>query len=145
MAQEEWEKGGQEVTTKMVGFNKPGDFIKGTYTGKKFIESKSVHLYELKGILGSYHVNDEMGKLIEEPNVVGAGEYYNVWGGKTAIDDLFNKSKFGEIVAIKFHEELPSKTKGNNPFKVFKTLQFGVDPDYMGETSITQRLAEVGL
>lgn len=145
MAQEDWEKGGQEVTTKMVGFNKPGDFIKGTYTGKKFVISKEVNLYELKGILGSYHVNDAMGKLLEAPIMVGASEYYNVWGGKTAIDDLFNKSKFGDIVAIKFHEELPSKTKGNHPFKVFKTLQFGVDPNYMGETAIAQKLEEVGL
>ena len=135
---EDWEKGGVAVTTQMVGFNQVGDFIKGTYTGKKYVASKEVNLYEIKGQLGQYHKTDENKAVIADPVLVEAGLFYQVWGGKTAIDDLFNKAKFGEIVAIKFDSALPSKTKGNSPFKVFKTLQFGPDKDYAGEDSNVQ-------
>lgn len=130
--------GGVELTTQMVGFNKVGDFIRGTYTGKKYVESKDVHLYEIKGKLGQFHVKDDNGNVVETPVLVEEGEYFNVWGGKTSIDDLFSKVKFGEEVAIQFKLEQPSKTKGYSPFKVFKTLTFGSDPNYMGEDSNSQ-------
>lgn len=127
--------GGQEMTTQQVGFNQIGDFVKGTYTNKKFVESKGVNLYELKGKLGIYHKDDA--EVSVQP-----GAFYNVWGGKTAIDDLFSRSKLGDIVAIQFKDESPSKTKGNSPFKIFKTLTFGHDKEYMGEDSDTTTLED---
>jgi hypothetical protein len=132
---EDWEKGGTEVTTQMVGFNVVGDFIRGTYTGKKHVETKDVTLYEIKGELGQFHTKDDNGKINTDPTLVEAGAYYQIWGGKNAIDDLFAKSRFGDVVAVQFKLEQPSKTKGYSPFKVFKTLQFGPDASYMGESS----------
>lgn len=132
---DDWSKGGVEVTSQTVSFGKPGDFIKGTYTSKKYVESKENWLYELKGDVGQFHPLDENKAPVDKPTMVDKGEYYQVWGGKSAIDDLFKKARFGEIVAVKFHEAVPSKTKGNAPFKVFKTLTFGTDPEYMGETA----------
>lgn len=130
--------GGKEVTTQMVGFNKIGDFIKGTYTGKKHIDSKDVYLYEIKGIVGQYHTKDDNNAVVESPVLVEEGEYYQIWGGKTPIDDLFGKSRLGEIVSVQFKEETPSKTKGYSPFKVFSTKTFGPDKTYMGEDSNSQ-------
>lgn len=127
--------GGVEVTSQSVSFGKVGDFIKGTYTGKKFVDSKDTYLHEVKGIAGEFHTLDENKAPIAEATKVIAGEYYQVWGGKSAIDDLFKKSQLGDVIAIQFKESNPSKTKGNNPFKVFKTLQFGRDETYMGESS----------
>lgn len=139
--------GGQELTTQMVGFNKVGDFIKGTYTGKKHVDSKGVNLYEIKGDVGQFHQLDDSKKLTEEPVLVEAGAFYNIWGGKSTIDDLFAKSKFGDIVALQFKEEVPSKTKGNNPFKVFKAYTFGPDKNYAGESSdgVEQAVENAGL
>ena len=111
MAEQDPFAGGKEVTTKMVGFNKPGDFVKGVYTGKKHIDSKDVNLYELKAIVGTFHQLDNSKKLIETPISISEGEFVSVWGGKTSIDDLFAKSKFGEIVAIKFEAKSQAKLK----------------------------------
>jgi hypothetical protein len=135
---EDWEAGGQEVTTQQVGFNVVNDHIKGTFTSKKYIEGKKVFLYELKGILGSYHRLGEGRKVEADATVVKAGDYYNVWGGKTAIDDLFTKSQLGDIVAIKFEGEVQGKDTSKNPFKKFKCLMFGRDVNYMGEDSAAQ-------
>lgn len=140
---ESWETGGKEVTSQAVSFGVPGDFIKGTYTSKKYIESKDNYLYELKGDVGQYHPLDDTKHPVAEATSVIKGEFYQIWGGKAAIDDLFKKSKFGDIVAVKFEQETPAKTKGNNPFKVFKTMQFGADPDYMGEDSSVVSQADV--
>ncbi len=60
-----------------------------------------------------------------------------VWGGKQAIDDLFARSKLGDIVGIQFKEEMESKTKGNAPFKVYRCLTFGRDESWFGEDSQT--------
>lgn len=134
---EDWEKGGQDVDTQQVGFNVIGDFIKGTYTGKKWVESKEQFLYELKGIVGTFHVMDDNKKVVEKPVTVAPGAYYNIWGkpkGREGnVDALFKKSAFGDIVAVQFKEETPATKKGNHPFKIFKTKAFGRDKDYMGE------------
>ncbi len=131
--------GGKEVSEATVSWGKAGDYLKGTYVGKKLVASKNAYLYEVKAASGSYHQLDEL-KAVKEPAVVAEpGGFYKVWGrekGKEGvIDDLFAKCKFGEIIAIQFKESQPSKTKGNAPFKLFKAMTFGVDPEYMGEDS----------
>lgn len=134
--------GGQEMTTQSVTFGKVGDWIKGTYTGKKTVDNpnkpgEKVNLYELKGWLGEYHTVDGKKNPIEPAAEVQAGSYYVVWGGKQAIDDLFARSKLGDIVGIQFKEEMESKTKGNAPFKVYRCLTFGRDESWFGEDSQT--------
>jgi hypothetical protein len=127
--------GGQEMTTQQVSFGKVGDYIKGTYTAKKLVKTArgDNYIYQLKGQLGEYHEMDENKKPVGDAKDIAVGSYYSVWGGKQAIDDLFARAKFGDIVAIQFTEEQPSKTKGNSPFKVFRCLHFGKDDTYMGE------------
>ena len=85
--------GGQEMTTQTVTFGKIGDFIKGTYTGKKSVKNPNkdgmVNLYEVKGAIGLLHSVDGKKNPIEPGNAVQPGSFYVVWGGKQAIDDLF--------------------------------------------------------
>ena len=76
---------------------------------------------------------DENKKPVGEAKDIKLGSYYSVWGGKQAIDDLFARSQLGDLVGIQFKEELPSKTKGNSPFKVFRCLHFGKDDTWRGE------------
>lgn len=136
---EKWEEGGVEVASQAVTFGKPGDFIKGTYTGVKQVKTDlgPTLLFEIKGDVGSYHNVDGKKNPVEPAVTVTKGVFYNVWRGKegSVIDDLFKKSKFGDIVAIQFKEEKESKTKGYAPFKVYKVMQFGRDPEYMGESA----------
>lgn len=140
---EAWEQGGTEVSTKAVSWGKPGDFIKGTFTAQKKVTTRNGEntLFELKGIIGSFHEMDGKKNPVEPAIAVEAGAYYNVWGGKDVINGLFAKSKLGDIVSIKFESETESKTKGNAPFKSFKTLQFGPDAEYMGQSSDTVQAA----
>lgn len=137
---ESWESGGTEVASQAVTFGKPGDFIKGTYTGKKMVKAndKETPLYELKVSVGSYHTVDGKKNPVEPAVAVVEGSYINVWGRKDAIDSLFAKSKLGDIVAVQLKEEVESKVKGYAPFKVYKTMQFGKDPNYAGEDSTVQ-------
>lgn len=140
---EDWAQGGQEVTSQTVTFGKVGDFIKGTFTGEKVVNTANgdTPLYEIKAILGNYHAVDDKKNPIDPPVLVEEGSYYNIWGsfkptsGANAITSLFKKSRVGDIVAIQLEKETPSKTKGNAPFKKYKTLAFGADPNYMGETA----------
>lgn len=143
MSQEDWAQGGKEVASQTVTFGKVGDFIKGTYTGQKMINTMNgdTPLYEVKAIVGNFHTVDDKKNPVEPPVLVEEGAYYNVWGslkptsGANAITGLFAKSRVGDIVAIQLEKEVSSKTKGNAPFKKYKTMQFGADPSYMGETA----------
>lgn len=127
--------GGQEMSTQQVAFGKVGDFIKGTYVQKKSVKTArgDNFIYQIKGQLGQYHEMDDNKKPVEPAKDVQIGSYYSIWGGKQTIDDLFARCKFGDIVAIQFKEEQPSKTKGNSPFKVFRCLHFGIDDTWAGE------------
>jgi hypothetical protein len=148
-------EGGQEITSKMIGFNKVGDWVKGTYTSKKRVDSKNskdadgkINLYELKVESGEFHpaetgTDDNGNKVVKllPPVTVKAGDYYQIWGGKSAIDDGFKRVALGTLVGLRLTETQPSKTKGNSPFKVFKFVSFGLDPNYMGESSQEEVLA----
>ena len=138
--------GGQEMTTQQVSFGKVGDWFKGTYVGKKVVDTArgKNNLYQLKGQLGEFHEMDADKKPIEPTKNVEAGSFYTVWGGKQSIDDLFARSQLGDIVAIQFKEEQPSKTKGNSPFKVFRCLHFGKDDSWMGEDAESSEIITEG-
>ena len=118
MAEQDPLAGGQEMTTQSVTFGKVGDFIKGTYTGKKLVNNpnkpgEQVYLYELKGWLGQYHNVDGKKNPVDPAVEVESGSYYIIWGGKQTIDDLFGRIKLGDIVGIHFKREDEAKTKGS--------------------------------
>lgn len=133
--------GGEEIKAEAVGFNKVGDYIKGTYVGKKFTKKNErgvdVYLYEIKAEVGQYHKltePDDAGNrmIIDIPHVLTKGEHYQVWGGKQDIDDLFNRVTPGTIVGIQFKESVKSKTPGNKPFKKMLTKAYGADMSFDG-------------
>lgn len=141
---EDWKTGGKLVDASQVTFGKVGDFIKGTYTGKKIVSTSNgeTPLYELRAHIGSFHTVDDKKNPIEPSVNVEPGAYYNVWGslkstsGAYAITGLFDKVKLGEVVSIEFVKETPSKTKGNAPFKKFETLEYG--PDLSFKSAVEQ-------
>jgi len=141
--------GGQEMTTQSVTFGKVGDWIKMTFTGKKTVDNpnkpgEKVNLYEGKGWVGGlFHTVDGKKNPVEPAVEVQAGSFYVVWGGKQAIDDLFSRSKLGDVVGIQFKEEQESKTKGNAPFKIYRCLTFGRDESWFGEDSQTTEMVGV--
>jgi hypothetical protein len=131
--------GAQEIAPSQVSFGKIGDYIIGYYTGHKDITTSNgdTKLYELKGIQGEFHIttNEDDGngnkivKVAKDATPITVGDYFNVWGGKSAIDDLFKKVKIGQKVGVRFEEAIPSKKKGNSAFKVFKTVMWDeMDP-----------------
>lgn len=135
--------GGQEMNTQSVTFGKVGDFIKGTYVGKKVVKTANgeAPLYEVKAETGNFHTVDGKKNPVEPAVKVEKASYYTVWGsfkstaGANAITSLFQRIPFGEIVGIQLAEEIESKTKGNAPFKKFRCLTYGKDSTYMGEDS----------
>lgn len=126
--------GAQEIAPSQVSFGKKGDYIIGYFTGSKEVTTNNgdTKLYELKGIQGEFHVssssNDDNGNKIttvaDKATPVVVGDFYSIWGGKSAIDDLFKKVRLGQKVGVRFEEALPSKKKGNSPFKVMKTVMW---------------------
>lgn len=132
--------GGKEVSTAKFGFNKVGDFIKGTYISYTTVPTQNgdVNLYEIKAEVGQYHpaetVLDENGNKqikLSEPVICEPGEYYRIFGGKNIIDDGFKKVRPGTIVGIRFTEVVPSKKAGHSPYKVFKFVEFGQEEKWL--------------
>lgn len=132
-------EGGQEVAPSQVSFGKIGDYIIGYFSGSKDITTDRgiTKLYELKGVQGEFHVttNKDDGngnKIVEvakDATPITKDDFFNVWGGKDAIDDMFKKAKIGQKVGVRFEEAIPSKKKGNSAFKVFKTVMWDeMDP-----------------
>lgn len=124
--------GGKEIKPNKVAFNKIGDFIIGYWVGVKDVNGQNgpIKLYELKGIMGSYHEADtttdpETGQKIvkvhENAELVEADDYYILYGGKDQIDGLFKKARIGQKVGLRFESVIPAKKAGNSPFKTFKT------------------------
>jgi hypothetical protein len=126
----------EQVKSLFVKFNKIGDFIKGTLVDVREVESQlpdkkgeMQKIYELKAELGQYHETDDQKQVIEPPVLVEAGEFYSI-GGKPGIDAQMRRVKKGQIVAFKFTESKPSKTKGFSATKVIKVFVGGIDPTY---------------
>lgn len=136
--------GGREIKPNTVAFGKPGNWVKGVYTGKKTIQTANgpSTLYELKGLAGEYNPTEndmddngnKVTKVLPAVTVV-EGDYYNVWGGKQTIDDGFRKVKYGTIVAVQFTEAKKSKVAGHSAFKIFRFVEYGMDPNYAGDSS----------
>ena len=136
--------GGVEVQQQKFAFGKPSDFIKGTYVGKKDVNTPNgaAIIYEVKAQLGIFHpvTQDENGNNVpaENPVEVQEGEFYSIWGdrGKT-IDQGFQRAKLGQIIGIQFMERVKSNTPGNKPWHKKKFVLFRMDESWMGEDSST--------
>lgn len=147
--------GGQDVKPNQVSFGKKGDFIIGYYSDKKDIQTDrgTTYLYQLVGIEGAFHntetTSDENGnkviKVDEKPTTVNKGEYYSVWGGKDAIDDLFKKASQYQKVGIRFEDAIPSKKKGNSPFKVMKAVMWDEHWDPLADAGTDEKLEVEGV
>ena len=126
-----------EVKSNWVKWGKEGDYIAGILVSKRIAKNQlkdgapDQTIYELKASDGEYHDIDEKKKVVEKATEVRPGEYWLV-GGKPGIDAQMRNVKLGEIVGLKFIEEVASKTKGYNATKIIKVYTaHEVDPEFM--------------
>ena len=102
---------------------KPGDAIKGIYTGVvKDFEGNygATHIYELVGIEGDYHDMDEDGKAKGGAIEIKQGEFYALFERATFKDDI-QRAKRGQEILIRFVESRKPK-KGGKPYKMVECL-----------------------
>lgn len=105
---------------------KAGEFVRWTEVGQM-----------VKGIL----VDVE-----ERPNALKGGELQKIYTLETedgvevrvssrgkAFDSAMKKIVKGQWVAMKYVEDIPSKTKGNNAFKLIKVGEGQVDNDWLAK------------
>jgi len=129
-----------EVKTSFIKWGKVGDYIKGTLSDIREInstlpgkEGQRVKIYEFLAQGGEFHRLDEATKQPIDPSVViNEGEYWIV-GGRVGIDNQLRNVKIGTIVGLRFADSKPSKQKGFNPTKIIKVFLGGIDPNWMGQ------------
>jgi hypothetical protein len=111
-----WDEGGTTVESNWFKFNSVGDFIKGTLIDRRLQT-------------GDDDFDDQM---IYEIKSVTDGNVYNVGISvkKTGTINRLKNCKLGEIIGIKFDEEIPATKKGFSPTKVLKVKTWGLDPNY---------------
>ena len=141
-----WDAPENEATNNFVGFNEVGDYILGTLVGRKKVKStlpdkdgEMQNIYEFKVKECMYHVLDEKKRVVEDAIEPNEDDIVSV-GGRKVIDSRMARVKLGQIVGLKFTEELPAKTKGYNPTKLIKVYtpkdesgEFKMDEDYTPE------------
>lgn len=140
-----------EVQSNWVKFNVPQeDKIFGTLIAKRQMKStipgkegEMVWVYELKADYGSFHEQDEKKKVIDEPVIVNAGEFWSV-GGKPMIDRQMTNIKLGQKIGLKYIDDKPSKTKGFAPAKMVKVYApknddgtYQMDEEFLREQSVS--------
>lgn len=138
MAKTEW----KEAKSDTVSWGKVGDFIEGTLVrvDKKDVKDDvkgivTKNVYEIKADGGSFHTTDDKKNPIEPPVICEAGDYFTVWGGKTALDNGMTKTKIGQKVRILFAEESEPTKKGYSGFKLMKVFTGPMDESWLAEQS----------
>lgn len=136
-----WDSDENEATNNFLKWGEVEDYVLGTLISKKQVPStlpdkkgELQYIYEIKPSEGLYHTEDGEEVALE------AGEIINV-GGRAMYNSRMARVKLGQIVGLKFTEELPSKTKGYNPTKLIKvytpkdasTGEFQMDEAYLEE------------
>lgn len=123
-----WDDPENEVQSNWMKFNIPlEDKIHGTLIAKRQVasqmqgkEGQKQWQYDIKTDEATvYHKLDEAMKLVDEPIHISPGEVYSV-GGTVVIDRQMQNIKIGQIVGLKFIEEVPAKIKGHHPAKIVK-------------------------
>jgi len=120
-----------EVKSSFIQWGKPGDHIVGTLVDKREVENQLADkagtmqtIYEIKVDRGEYHIIKEDKSIDATATKFNADDIWSI-GGKAAIDSQMRNVKMGQKVAMKYMEEVPSKTKGYNPTKVIKIYTDG--------------------
>ena len=123
-----WDDPENEATNNFVSWGKEGDFVLGALLSAKQVPStlpdkqgEMQFVYEIKVREAMYHVLDDKKRIVEEPIEPAAGDIVSV-GGRKTIDSRMARIKVGQIVGLKFMEELPAKTRGYNPTKLIKVF-----------------------
>jgi hypothetical protein len=121
----DWDAPENEAQNNFLKWGEPGDKILGALVSRKQVEStlpdrkgEMQWVYEFKVIEGEYH-NIVDGEVDEEATVLEKGEIVNV-GGRPFYDSRMARAQIGQIVGLKYIEDLKPKTKGYNPTKVIK-------------------------
>lgn len=147
----EWDSEENEAKNNFVGFNEIGDKILGTLLSRKQVKStlpdrvgELQFVYEFKVKECIYHVLDEKKRVVEDAIEPQEGDIVSV-GGRKMIDSRMAKAKLGQVVGLKFTEELPAKTKGYNPTKLIKVYFPKGDDDQvlMDEEWLEEHAAEI--
>ena len=134
-------EGLEEVKSQWVKWGAVGDWVRGTLTDVREIDSQlpgkqgeKTKVYEFIAAGGSFHELDERKNPVAEPTVLEKGSFWTI-GGKAGIDNQMRNVKIGQVFGMRFAEEKPSKTKEFNPTKVIKVLVGSMDENYKGETA----------
>lgn len=124
----DWDAPENEAKNNFVSFSEIGDYILGALLSAKQVPStlpdkqgEMQWVYEFKVKDCSYHVLDEKKKVVDEAVEPEVGEIVSV-GGRKTIDSRMARIKIGQVVGLKFVEELPAKTRGYNPTKLIKVF-----------------------
>lgn len=145
-----WDDSSNEAQNNFVSWGEPGDKVLGTLISVKEVPStlpdrkgEMQKIYEIKVRECEYHVLDDKKHVVEEPVVLEEGDIVSV-GGRKMIDSRMARAKIGQIVGLKFTEELPAKVKGYNSTKLIKVyLPKGTDGEFeMDEEFLELRKAE---
>lgn len=131
MAKEEvsnWDAPENEASNAFVSWGAVGDFVYGTLTAVREVEStlpdrqgEMQKIYEIKVKECTYHILDDKKNPIEPPETLDDGDVVSV-GGRKTIDSRMARIKVGQMVGLKFVEELPPKTKGYNATKMIRVF-----------------------
>lgn len=123
-----WDDDSNEATNNFLSWGQEGDFILGALLSAKQVPStlpdkkgEMQWVYEFKVRECSYHILDEKKRIVPEAVEPESGEIISV-GGRKTIDSRLARAKIGQIVGLKFVEELPAKTRGYNPTKLIKVF-----------------------
>lgn len=139
-----WDSKENESTNNFVGFNEIGDYVLGALLSAKQVPStlpdkqgEMQWVYEIKVRECSYHLLDEKKRVIPDAVEPEEGEIVSV-GGRKVIDSRMARIKVGQIVGLKFVEELEAKTRGYNPTKLIKVF---TPKDAKGEFEMDDEVA----
>ncbi len=131
-----------EVKSQWIKWGKAGDWIRGTLTDVREMDSnladrpgEKVKFYEFLASGGSFHYFEKVAgetKVDATPTVLEKGSIWLV-GGKAGIDAQMRNVKIGQIFGMQFSEEKPNKNKSFSPTKVIKVRIGEMDPEYKGQ------------
>ena len=127
-----------EVKSNWIQWGKVNDSIAGTLLAKRTVpnnlpnaKEKTQTVYDIKTQGGEFHRILEDKSTEKEATKIPEGEVWSV-GGKAGLTAQLRNVKIGQIIGLKFVEQIASKTKGFNPTKVIKCYTAGeMDPEVM--------------
>lgn len=148
-AKTNWDDESNEVQSNFIKWGAPGDFIVGTLMSTRKRKStlpgkdgEMQSVYDIKVRECEYHDIDEKKRVSDDATVIDAGAIISV-GGRATIDTKMSRAKIGQIVGLKFIEEVESKTRGYNATKVIRVyLPKNVDGGYEMDEEVVAAQAD---